>query len=132
MGKFDRNSLALATIKERYPLTMEDSSKETWHITLDITGIDLDYLPGDSIGICAQNDPILVDHLIQAMGAASSNTITHKRTKKTHTLHDFLSYHANLARITSHFLNLINECTTCSKSKQEIATLINHTIQYVL
>ena len=115
MTKFDRNYPAIATIKERYPLTKESSSKQTWHVTLDVKNTDLAYHPGDSVGILAQNDPALVDHLIEAMHAKPTDLIIHKRTGEKHTLHAFLSYHANLSRITSPFLKLIHEYDESSK-----------------
>jgi len=121
MEKFDRNHPALALLQERYPLTKENSTKETWHVTLNIEGINLDFEPGDSLGICPQNDPILVEHLIEAMQAKASDRIIHKRTGKEISLKEFLMNHANLSRITSSFLQLIHEHENCS----EIQTLLN-------
>ncbi len=115
MGNIDRNHPVSVTIKQRYPLTRESSSKQTWHVTLDLKGVDLDYHPGDSIGIHAQNDPLLVEHLIEAMQATPSDTITHKRSGKKMSLATFLTHHANLSRITSSFLKLIHEIEDCSK-----------------
>lgn len=125
MTKFDRNNPAFATVIDRYPLTKEGSTKQTWHITLDLQENDLEYLAGDSIGICPQNDPILVEHLINAMKADPNDNIIHKRSGKTLSLQNFLTYHANLSRITSSFLKLIHECETTVEKKEEIAGLLN-------
>lgn len=126
MTNFDRNSPAYVTIQDRYPLTKKGSSKQTWHVTLNLEAIDLDYSPGDSIGIYAQNDPILVDHLIQAMNASPDQIINHKRSKEKMTLHTFLTYHANLARITSSFLKLIHEWEPDHAKKGQISTLLEN------
>ncbi|NGX59695.1 MAG: Sulfite reductase [NADPH] flavoprotein alpha-component [Chlamydiae bacterium] len=120
-----QNILLGATIKKRFPLTKKNSSKQTWHITLDLTGIDLEYHPGDSVAIFPQNDPILVDHLIEAMHASKDTIITHKRSGKQMPLHFFLIYHANLSRITSSFLKLIHECEDCPDKKSYIETLLS-------
>lgn len=109
MANIDRNSPAFATIKERYSLTKTGSTKQTWHITLDIANSPIDFHPGDSVGIYAQNDPTLVEHLIQAMQASPHDPIIHKRSGEKLTLSDFLTHHANLSRIGSSFLKLIYE-----------------------
>lgn len=114
MTKFDRNHCATYTLKQRYPLTRQGSTKETWHITLDLSNGPLDFLPGDSVGIFAQNDPTLVAHLIEAMRAAPEALITHKRTGEQMPLETFLLYHANLNQLTSKFLKLIHERKSCT------------------
>ncbi|NGX37842.1 MAG: Sulfite reductase [NADPH] flavoprotein alpha-component [Chlamydiae bacterium] len=124
MTKFDRNHPALATLKERYPLTKESSSKQTWHVTLDMKNIDIEYHPGDSVGILAQNDPVLVDHLIEAMRAKPTDLITHKRTGEKFPLHAFLSRCANLSRITSSFLKLLHECEASLEAKEHMQNLL--------
>lgn len=115
MTKFDRNHPALCTIKERYPLTKEGSTKQTWHITLDLGGIDLAFEPGDSVGIYAQNDPTLVSHLIDAIGYPPDQLVTDKRSGDSVPLEQFLKEKANLNQLTSKFLKLIHECEECPK-----------------
>lgn len=121
MSKIQRNHLATVTVKDRYPLTKESSTKQTWHVTLDITNIDLDYHPGDSVGIYAQNDPTLVQHLIEAMKTNPEKRVIAKRSGQEMTLWEFLSFHANLSRITSSFLKLIHE----NIPNASIETLLN-------
>lgn len=43
------------------------SNKETHHLELDLEGSNLQYEPGDSLGIYPENDPVLVDQLIDKM-----------------------------------------------------------------
>src|SRR3989337_411404 len=107
MTNIDRNSPAFARIKERYPLTKEGSTKQTWHISLSLSDCPLDYHPGDSVGIYAQNDPLLVTHLIEAMQAHPDEKVIYKRSGQEYTLREFLSSHANLSRISSSFLKLL-------------------------
>lgn len=105
---FGRNNPAIATIQERYPLTKKGSTKQTWHIALDMGDLDLTYEPGDSIGIYAENDPTLVEHLLEAMQAEGSEEILPKKAEAPLSLRSFLTSHANLSRITSKFLTLID------------------------
>jgi sulfite reductase (NADPH) flavoprotein alpha-component len=113
MTNFDRNNPLAVTIKDRYRLTKASSTKEIWHITLNVPENTLDYHPGDSVGIYAQNDPTLVAHLIEAMQAHPDDLVIHKRTQETLTLSNFLTYRANLSRLTSSFLQLLHDCQEC-------------------
>ncbi len=96
-----------ATIKERYALTREGSSKETYHISLDLNSCSIDYTVGDSLGIFGQNDPLLVQRLLQAMGAIGSEPICDPRSQEMLTVRAFLASRANLTRLTSSFLKLL-------------------------
>lgn len=124
MRKFDRFNPAFVTIKERYPLTKELSTKQTWHITLDLGNNAIEFQPGDSLAIYPQNDPILVNHLVEAMGASKETPILHKRTGQKMPLHTFLLHHANLLRMTSSFLKLASEWEPLSSKKNMLTHLL--------
>ena len=121
----DRNHPVSVLIKDRWSLTKEGSTKETWHVILDMSSVDLDYEPGDSVGIFGQNDPLLVEHLINALGENPETLIFHKRSGKRLSLRDFFTHRANLARVTSPFLRLIYECETCPEIKGKIQDLLD-------
>ncbi|MES2344315.1 MAG: sulfite reductase [Chlamydiota bacterium] len=98
-----------AKIKDRYLLTKPGSTKETYHIVLDTTGSGIDFKVGDSIGVFAQNDPILVQHLLEALRAKGSEPIHDLRSGNTFPIRQFLTTKANLSRLTSSFLKLVHE-----------------------
>jgi sulfite reductase (NADPH) flavoprotein alpha-component len=52
----------------RTRLNKPGSSKETWHLDLDLTGSGIDYRVGDSLGIFPRNAPALVSAVITALG----------------------------------------------------------------
>ncbi|SDO58068.1 sulfite reductase (NADPH) flavoprotein alpha-component [Alkalicoccus daliensis] len=56
-----------AEILENINLNGRGSNKETRHLELDLEGSNLTYEPGDSLGIIPQNDPVLVENLLQEM-----------------------------------------------------------------
>lgn len=56
-----------AEILENINLNGRGSNKETRHLELDLEGAQLDYQPGDSLGIYPENDSELVDQLIAEM-----------------------------------------------------------------
>ena len=58
-----------AALLSRRKLNGAGSQKATYHIDIDLTGTDLDYAAGDSVGIFPANDPVLVDWIIAAIAA---------------------------------------------------------------
>ena len=51
------------------PLTAPGSAKDTRHVVLGISGSDIRYEPGDSLGLYPNNDPALADAVLAAMRA---------------------------------------------------------------
>lgn len=58
----------LASIKERYSLCSENSQKNTFHVSLDITGSELRYEVGDSIAILPRNPSSIVEKILSTLG----------------------------------------------------------------
>jgi sulfite reductase (NADPH) flavoprotein alpha-component len=83
------------------------------------------FKPGDSLGIYAQNDPTLVNHLIDALGKTGEEIITEPRSKEEMTLRHFLTHKANLARLTSNMLNLVYESETDHDRKNKLHHLLD-------
>lgn len=113
-----------ATVAKRYSLTKNGSTKQTFHVTLNIKHSGITFRVGDSLGIYPQNDPILVQHLIDAMKASGDESIIEPRTKKTTTLRTFLTHKANLARLTSPFLKLVHDNEPDHKKKSALQHLL--------
>lgn len=70
-------------------LTKEGSGKDTRHFEIDLTGSGIEYEPGDSLAVQAQNDPELVRSLISLMGADDNQIVGEKTLFDT--LHDDLT-----------------------------------------
>jgi sulfite reductase (NADPH) flavoprotein alpha-component len=64
-----RNHPAKVAFLSRTRLNEAGSSKETWHIELDLADSAITYSVGDSLGIVPSNHPALVDAVIAAIGA---------------------------------------------------------------
>jgi len=64
-----RNHPAEIAFLSRTRLNKTGSSKETWHIELDLADSGIGYSVGDSLGIVPCNHPALVDAVIAAIGA---------------------------------------------------------------
>ncbi len=120
----DRSHPVAVRIKERTLLTSPHSTKNTYHITLNLAQSGLTYKVGDSIGIFAQNDPILVQHYIDALKATPNDRIIEPRSKIEMSLWDFLSTKANLSRVTSSFLKLFYEHEQTHDKKNQLHRLL--------
>jgi sulfite reductase (NADPH) flavoprotein alpha-component len=64
-----RNEPAEIAFHSHTRLNKPGSSKETWHIDLDLADSAISYAVGDSLGIFVRNHPALVDAVIAAIGA---------------------------------------------------------------
>jgi sulfite reductase (NADPH) flavoprotein alpha-component len=62
-----RDNPVYATFLSRRRLNKPGSEKETWHIEIDLTGADLDYMAGDSFGVFPANDHDLVAGVLSAL-----------------------------------------------------------------
>lgn len=80
----------LAPLLERRLLNKAGSSKETYHVTLDIQGSGIVYHPGDCAAVFPENDPHLVSLIEHKLG--------------TPAFRDLLLKKANLSRVTGRFL----------------------------
>src|ERR1700722_19559537 len=120
----DRHHPVLATIQERHALTKTGSTKHTYHVSLDYGDSPLCFKGGDSIGVYPQNDPILVQHLIDAMKARGDEQIREERSGTLMSLREFLTHKANLARLTSSFLKLFYEYEMMHKKKNHLPPLL--------
>ena len=72
-----RNPFAAAVI-ENLKIVGRHSTKETRHIELDLAGSGLAYQPGDSLGIAAANDPVVVAALLDATGLSADAQVSLK------------------------------------------------------
>jgi sulfite reductase (NADPH) flavoprotein alpha-component len=64
-----RNHPAEVAFLSRTRLNKAGSSKETWHIELNLADSGIGYAVGDSLGIIPSNHPALVDAVIAGIGA---------------------------------------------------------------
>ncbi|MGG4491148.1 assimilatory sulfite reductase (NADPH) flavoprotein subunit [Metabacillus idriensis] len=64
---YSRTNPFQAEVLENINLNGRGSNKETHHLELSLEGSGLSFEPGDSLGVYPENDPALVDMLIQQM-----------------------------------------------------------------
>jgi sulfite reductase (NADPH) flavoprotein alpha-component len=105
---YSRTHPFLATITERYPLTKAGSSKETYHLVLNLRGSGIHYKPGDSIGIYPLNDPVMVSRILTSLEATGQEMVVTK-TGEECLFRQFLSSKANLHHCSRALLGTLIE-----------------------
>src|ERR1700757_5093597 len=102
-------------------LTLPGSEKETRHYEFSLAGSGLQYEPGDSMGIFVQNNPTLVDQLLEALHFTGEENVTTKEGE-TFALREGLLRHFQITQPSKQFLELIEER---SAARQELKELLH-------
>lgn len=103
----NRKHPATVVIKERYALTHPSSTKQVYHVSLDLQNAPLPFKVGDSIGIFPQNDPQEIKQLLTALQCQGDENIMDPRSNEPMSFAHFLTHKANLSRLTSGMISLV-------------------------
>lgn len=68
--EYSKTNPFAAEITDLVNLNSSRSAKQTVHVELSLAGSGLTYLPGDAIGIAPENDPAVVEAVLDAAGLA--------------------------------------------------------------
>lgn len=116
---YNKDRPFLAAIKEKRLLSHPGSNRKTFHCVLDLSGSNLTYEPGDSIGIYPQHDPLLIEKTLEAMKATGQEKIISKNNGLEISFEDFLKTKANITSISGKFFQAVIE-RQYDKTKQEV------------
>lgn len=72
-GKWSRKNPFEAKLISNAKLTGETSAKDVRHVEIDLTGSDLEYRVGDSLGVYPSNCPDLIDEIVAACDMSDSD-----------------------------------------------------------
>ena len=103
-------------------LTGERSAKDVRHVKIDLSPSGLTYEPGDSIGICAPNDPELVEICLRTLGAVGDELV-HCPDNTMRTARDALAWQVDIARPMDRTLDLLAASATDSEDKAGLRRL---------
>ncbi|MBV8189904.1 MAG: sulfite reductase subunit alpha [Alphaproteobacteria bacterium] len=70
-----RERPALATLVDAHPLNRPGSEKDVRHVVLDLSATDLSYEAGDSLGVYARKNPLLVQAVLDRLGASGEEMV---------------------------------------------------------
>ncbi|RKN61284.1 assimilatory sulfite reductase (NADPH) flavoprotein subunit [Paenibacillus ginsengarvi] len=109
---YSRSNPFRAEVLENLNLNGRGSDRETRHLELSLEGSNLQYEPGDSLGVYPENDPRLVDELIEAVGWNAEETVPSPKASETVTLREALLRHYEITVLTKPLLVKAQELTS--------------------
>jgi sulfite reductase (NADPH) flavoprotein alpha-component len=124
MTRYNFQNLYLSKIKERILHNQKGSIKETYQVILDTKGTDLEYNPGDCLGVMPENDPSLVELTIQKMHASFNEPIEHKAAPSSLPLQEILTKKLNITKPPTKLLKLLFEKTPNGAKKEKLHFLL--------
>ncbi|MFK9090674.1 assimilatory sulfite reductase (NADPH) flavoprotein subunit [Bacillus salipaludis] len=117
-SEYSRTNPFQAEVLENINLNGRGSNKETRHLEISLEGSGLTFEPGDSLGIYPENDPDLVDLLLEEMSWNSEELVTVKQGDVRPLREALLSYY-EITILTKPLLQKAAPLTT-SKDLQEL------------
>ena len=105
MTRYNLHNLYNAKIKEREKISGSTCSKEVYEIIFDIKSANMEFIPGDCLGVMPQNDPSLVKKCLKILNKNPDEKIIIKN--ESITLFDFLLKKVNFSKVKLSFLNFV-------------------------
>lgn len=125
MGEYNQKNPFMARLVERRSLTSHASTKDTRHFVVDISGSDMAYTCGDSLGVIPENNPKDVDALIAALKWNPEENIVLPKSEEVLTLRDAFLKKVSLAHVTKAFLVFYQGHLVDSYEKEMLEALID-------
>ncbi|TXC92987.1 assimilatory sulfite reductase (NADPH) flavoprotein subunit [Metabacillus litoralis] len=101
---YSRTNPFKAEVLDNLNLNGRGSNKETRHLEISLEGSGLTYQPGDSLGIYPENDPVLVDLLLEEMNWDAEEIVTLNKQGDVSPLKEALQLHFEITVLTKPLL----------------------------
>ncbi|MEK8127270.1 assimilatory sulfite reductase (NADPH) flavoprotein subunit [Paenibacillus filicis] len=111
-SEYSRSNPFQAEVLENLNLNGRGSDRETRHLEISLEGSNLQYEPGDSIGIYPENHPRLVDELIEAMGWSASEQVSAPKSGEKLALREALLRHYEITVLTKPLVEQLAKLTS--------------------
>ncbi|UJF36074.1 assimilatory sulfite reductase (NADPH) flavoprotein subunit [Paenibacillus hexagrammi] len=99
-SEFSRTNPFQAEVLENLNLNGRGSDRETRHVEISLEGSNLQYEPGDCLGIYPENHPRLVEEIIEAMGWNAEESVTINKNGEKSSLRDALLRNFEITLLT--------------------------------
>ncbi|MEW9697601.1 assimilatory sulfite reductase (NADPH) flavoprotein subunit [Paenibacillus sp. SI8] len=120
-SEFSRTNPFQAEVLENLNLNGRGSDRETRHVEISLEGSNLQYEPGDCIGIYPENHPRLVDELIEAMGWNADELVTINKNGEKRSLREALLRNYEITVLTKPLLEQVAKLTTNNQLQELLA-----------
>ncbi|WHY03051.1 assimilatory sulfite reductase (NADPH) flavoprotein subunit [Neobacillus sp. DY30] len=111
---YSRTNPFRAEVLDNLNLNGRGSNKETRHLELSLEGSGLSFEPGDSLGIYPENDPELVDLLLEELKWNPEESVTINKQGEVLSLKDALKTYYEITTLTKPLLEKIAKLTVNS------------------
>ena len=125
MTEYNKLNPFFGKIIERRLLSNQESSRSTYHLSIDLSGSNIKYNVGDAIGILPENDPHIVERILSALNVCRSEIITDHRSNSNFSIEKYLLRKVNLNRITTALLKFFYQIETEPVKKKELNHLLS-------
>lgn len=122
MTEYNKDNPFPAKITERYVLNKEGSTKQTYHVTLDLSGSGIAYKPGDAVAVYPENSEEDVNSLLNALNLSGNEEVIDPRSGGSFSITHFLKTKTNLIRITTPLLKLVGDPSLLEDQNKEART----------
>ena len=121
-SEYSRTNPFQAEILENLNLNGRGSNKETRHVELSLEGSNLQFEPGDSLGVYPKNDATLVDALINEFFWSADEPVVINKLGELKPLREALLSNFEITVLTKTLLQKAAEFTTNPALKELVAT----------
>jgi sulfite reductase (NADPH) flavoprotein alpha-component len=115
---YSRSNPFNAEILENLNLNGRGSQRETRHLEISLEGSELQYEPGDCLGIYPENHPDLVDTLIDALGFKPEEPVTVNKNGDIGSLREALLHNYEITVLTKPLLEQAAKFSSNTKLRE--------------
>lgn len=112
---YTRNHPFMAEVLENLNLNGRGSDRETRHLELSLEGSNMQFEPGDAIGVYPENHPELVDAIIHTMGWNPDETVPFNKKGDEGSVREALLRHYEITVLTKPLLDQAAKLSRSSK-----------------
>jgi sulfite reductase (NADPH) flavoprotein alpha-component len=116
--QYTRKKPFVGTVIDKVKITGRDSDKEVYHVEISLEGSGINYEPGDSVGILANNPPDLVEAILKQTNLDGNETVHIKDGEFS--LQEALSDHLEITVLTRDVIQKYQEMSGNKKLKEVI------------
>lgn len=110
-SEFSRTNPFQAEVLENLNLNGRGSDRETRHVEISLEGSNLQYEPGDCLGIYPDNHPRLVEELIAALGWNADELVTINKNGDKRTVREALTSNFEITVLTKPLIEQVAKLT---------------------
>lgn len=116
--EYSRKKPFIGTVIDKVKITGRGSDKEVYHVEISLEGSGINYEPGDSVGILANNPPALVDAILKQTNLNGNELVRIKDGEFS--LQEALSDHLEITVLTRDVIQKYQEISGNKKLKEVI------------